>query len=365
MSRIGVMQITDSLAAGGLERVAVNVANGLPADNWRSYLCTTRQGGPLEAKVAPHVKCVQLGRTGRFDVTALRKLSRYIKEHRIDVLHAHGTSLFIAAAVSMFNGSARVIWHDHFGRFETEKRSPAYRLATRNLDAVISVTEPLAQWAKSYLGMRSVWYIPNFVSSGHPNREDLVLPGEIGSRVVCVANFRRQKDHITLLRAFALVVREAPQAHLILLGSATDSECRVEIEQAITRLNLLENVSWLGSHSDVPAVLARCDIGVLSSRSEGLPLALLEYGMSGLPTVATNVGECAEVLGYGSAGIIVPASSVQPLADGICLLLRSREMREILGQKFRTLVTQNYSGEASIKQVCDVYYSVLDGGRPT
>src|SRR5437868_4806246 len=101
MNRIGVMQITDTLAAGGLERVAVNLANGLPLDSYRSYLCTTRQGGALEEQLSPHVVTVHLSRKGRFDFAAIRKLSTYISSQRIQILHAHGTSLFISALVSM------------------------------------------------------------------------------------------------------------------------------------------------------------------------------------------------------------------------------------------------------------------------
>ena len=68
MKRIGVMQVIDTLAMGGAERVAVNLANGLPAARYASHLCTTRQDGPLAASLERHVGRLRLGRTRRLDV---------------------------------------------------------------------------------------------------------------------------------------------------------------------------------------------------------------------------------------------------------------------------------------------------------
>ena len=113
------MQITDSLAAGGLERVAVNLANALPQECYVSHLCATRCAGSLEANVESHVKKLFLQRHGRIDLPALIRFIRYIREHEIKLLHAHGTSLFVAALAKQFLKGVRLVWHDHFGRSAT------------------------------------------------------------------------------------------------------------------------------------------------------------------------------------------------------------------------------------------------------
>src|SRR5438876_11120160 len=84
-----------------------------------------------------------------------------------------------------------------------------------------------------------------------------------------------------------------------------------------------------------------CDVGVLSSRSEGMPLALLEYGMNGLPSVATRVGQCAEMLDDGRAGLLVPPAAPEPLAKAILALLQSPEQRAELGGRFRQRTQQH------------------------
>ncbi len=81
MSRIRVMQVVDSLAAGGAERVAINLANFLPRDEYVPYLCTTRKEGPLASLVAEDVGRLQLRRRQRFDIGAIGRLIDFIQAH--------------------------------------------------------------------------------------------------------------------------------------------------------------------------------------------------------------------------------------------------------------------------------------------
>lgn len=361
MNLTNVLQITDTLHLGGLERVAVNVANCLPRDRYRSHLCSTRAEGPLAETILPDVGRSRLERKGRWDIGALARLVGYIRANDVRILHPHGTSLFIAAAASLFPPWPAVVWHIHFGRHADEDPGRLYRLAVRRLAGVIAVNEPLAEWVRSQLGMAAdrVWYIPNFVCAPPANEPLPKLPGSDGYRVVCVANLRPEKDHANLLRAMRDVVRHVPAAHLLLLGNGGDAVCTGQVNEAMTRNGLNGHVTWLGTRTDVSAVLKACDIGVLSSASEGMPLALLEYGMNGLPAVATQVGQCSEVLDHGRAGLVVPAASSRSLSDAIISLLHSPDQRVRLGERLRQRTTLVYSADACVKQICGVYDRVL------
>ncbi len=367
MNRIGVMQVTDTLAAGGLERVAVNLANHLPREQYDSHLCVTRETGPLMDLVSQHVKHFNLVRTGRLDVGAVRRLIAYVRKHEIRILHAHGTSLFIAALVSRVKPYPAVVWHDHFGRSATEQR-PAwiYGLAAKTVGGVITVNQALAEWAQKKLRVRAdrVWCLPNFVCEPAMRGDPPKLPGQSGLRIVCVANLRPEKDHLNLVSAMKPIVQEFPEAHLLLLGQADDKLHFKRIQQAIARDGLDAHISWLGSRKDVAAILPACDVGVLSSASEGSPLAVIEYGLAGLPVVATSVGQCAEVLDEGRAGLLVPARQPALLAQAILSLLRNQARRVELAEIFRARVRENYSAKCIIKRIGDVYDAVLnDQGR--
>jgi glycosyltransferase involved in cell wall biosynthesis len=368
MNQIGVLQICDSLAAGGMERVAVNLANGLPRDRFRSHICATRADGPMLELVHSHVKRICLHRAGRFDHAAVRRLVAYIRDNHIHILHAHGTSLFIASVTSLAKPQPLVIWHDHFGRYATEER-PAwlYRLATKRVDAILTVNEPLATWARERLHFPAdcVRYVPNFVCEPTNGHELPELPGQSGSRIVCVANFRQQKDHHNLLRAMRKVMLQQPQAHLILIGHITESSYFRDILSEIEAQDLTGHVSILGPSKDVYTMLRGCDLGVLSSSSEGLPLALLEYGMVSLPVVATQVGQCGEVLGNGQCGLLVPPRDPGRLSNAILSLLGSTSRRQELGGKLRERVLEAYSARKLIQRITEVYENVLQPHGPS
>src|SRR5437867_1726432 len=115
MNLPGVLQMTDTLEAGGAERVAVNLANLLPRLKYRSYYCATRREGPLAELISTDVERICLSRRRRFDPDGLRRLVGFIKANNIQLLHAHSTALFVAVQASLFPPYPKVIWHDHFG----------------------------------------------------------------------------------------------------------------------------------------------------------------------------------------------------------------------------------------------------------
>jgi glycosyltransferase involved in cell wall biosynthesis len=366
MKLVNVMQITDTLAPGGLERVAVNLANCLPRDRYRSHLCCTREEGPLATLIEPDVSRLNLQRRKRMDWQAIARLAKYISEHEIKILHAHGTSLFASVLASLIKPHPAVVWHDHFGRYATEERPVwIYRLAANRVAGIITVNQPLAQWARERLKIKSdlVWSIANFVTEPKVIGKCPELPGNRGLRIVCVANLRPEKDHPTLLEAMRRVVMQIPEAHLLLLGKSGDRSYLEQIQRLMAEECLASKVTWLGSRGDVHEILRDCDVGVLSSRSEGAPLALIEYGLAGLPVVATNVGQCAEALDHGRCGVLVPSSSPELLSKAILALLRSSEKRVALGRRFKQRVEENYGEKTIIKQIERVYEKVLNSRR--
>ena len=174
-----------------------------------------------------------------------------------------------------------------------------------------------------------------------------------------MANIRAEKDPITLIKAFSIVTRKFPGAHLLLVGAAGDQQYARAVYDLVTELDLFKNISFLGPRDDVDALLKACDIAVMSSATEGLPMALLEYGLAGLPTVATRVGQCAQVLGNGKAGVLVDPRSPEALAQALEGLLDSPERSRALGASFRAHVASHYSAKAVLSELCKIYDEVV------
>ncbi len=358
----GILQMTDTLEAGGAERVAVNLANLLPRRNYRSYLCATRREGPLAELVSAEVGKICLARTRRFDLGGLRRLVAFIKAHNIQLLHAHSTALFVAVQAALFPPYPKVIWHNHSSKYATEARAAwLYGPFVRRANGVIIVNRRLHDWVRQSLRVpaNSVWYVPNFVIENAAVTETPELPGRPGQRIVCVANLRPEKGHLTLIEAMASVAQRAPAAHLILVGARSNQTHYAKISEAIARLGLQDRITIAGHQSDVPGILRGCEIGVLSSYSEAFPLSLVEYGKAGLGAIATEVGECPSILDEGRAGLVVSPNDPVKLAEAMLALLAAPERRRTLGEALRQRVNRFYTADAVIEQVCRIYDLVL------
>lgn len=357
-----VLHLIDSLAIGGAERMAVNLSNVLASQGHKVHLCATRAGGPLQSFISPEVPFLMLGRQSILDFGAIRRLVAYIRMHRIKLVHAHSSSFFLAAIIKPFTG-VNIVWHDHFGGSEdlSARPSMALRLSSVSFTWVFSVNERLMAWAREKLLIPDsrVSYLPNFPvlsrdSIGHPD-----LPGLKEFRVVCAARLNPQKDHHTLVKAMHQVKEEVSQASLLLVGFDPDDAYARSVKALIAELGMTDCVHFLGPRTDMSDILSQSAVGVLSSSSEGLPVALLEYGLFGLPVVCTAVGECPSVLGQGEFGSLVPPGNPEALSEALIQLLQDSTKQRDLGASFQAHVHENFSGPAICRQVSSIYRKML------
>lgn len=361
--KIRVMHVIDTLEIGGAERMAVNLVNALPREIFDLSLSTTRYEGPLAKLVNPDITTISLRRRSRYDMGAIYRLTMFIRRHHIDIVHAHSTSVFMAVIAASLAGSTRVIWHEHGGkRLLAQRPFIPYFFVSKQCAWVVCVNQDISAWMTNHLKYpaKNVSYVPNFVVPDDLTQLNTVsLPGHKGDRIVCLANLTPPKDHETLLKAMTKVVEVAPNAHLLLIGKTTDQDYHQQLVEKSHNLLLDKHVTWMGQREDAYAILQECDIGVLSSRTEGLPLVLLEYGFAGLATVATRVGQCPDVLAQGQAGLLVEPGASDELAQAIVYLLENEERRAEWGKRLHQRVKAHYSVEAVLPQIQEIYRKVM------
>lgn len=201
-----VLQLIDSLHAGGAERMAVNFANSLTSHIDASYICVTREEGLLKQSLLPEVHYFFLSKNTTIDFKAIKKLHGFIKKNGIDIIHAHSSSFFLGTLMKMLNPKLILIWHDHYGNSEyLEHRSKfVLKICSLFFNHVITVNTKLQLWNEKNLHIKSVSYLPNFTTYQNV-RSNTILEGIEGMRIICLANLRTQKDHINLLNAFLIV----------------------------------------------------------------------------------------------------------------------------------------------------------------
>jgi glycosyltransferase involved in cell wall biosynthesis len=170
-----------------------------------------------------------------------------------------------------------------------------------------------------------------------------------------VGRLSPEKDQATLLRAVARVIRAEPSFRLEIAG---DGPCRDDLHRLTGELSLAGTARFLGQVRDVPGLLARAGLFVLSSLSEGISLTLLEAMASGLPVVATRVGGNPEVVLDGQTGWLVPPADPDALAAALLELWGNPEAGRQRGAEGRCRVEQHFDVRGMVAAYEAMYRNV-------
>jgi glycosyltransferase involved in cell wall biosynthesis len=362
-----IVHVIDSLTAGGAERVLVELVNGLHRRGAPVGVCVTRSGLQLAGELEPGVELLTLGRARTWDLAALRRFVREWSARGARILHAHGRSslAFCAVAKLMAGNRFRLVFHDHYGEINVDPSAPfALRVIARGLvDHYVGVAPALQRWAVERLGfaperatvLGNAIHLRRFEEAAPVDRASLpaIRQPLVG---VMVANLRPQKDHGLLFQALAASARAWRDLHLLLVGTGLDSEHGRACARMVEDLGLRDNVTFLGSRTDIPGILRTADVGLLSSRSESGPLAILEYMAAGLPFVATRTGEIAQTVAERGIPAFVPPRDVGAFAGALDTLVEmDAEERGARGERGRALVGEMFDLDARVETLTRIY----------
>ncbi len=183
----------------------------------------------------------------------------------------------------------------------------------------------------------------------------------------CIANIRPIKGLEYLIKAAAKVTKEYPEAQFIIVGGNADAisntiinSYKNKLNLMINKLNLNQQIYFLGKKSNINEILKIMDIFVLPSLSEGFSNSIIEAMAAGVPVIATNVGGNPEAIEHNKTGFIVPVKNSTAIAEKIKKLLKYPKLREQLGQAGRLWAEHNYNIKKIIKQNENLYCSLLN-----
>jgi glycosyltransferase involved in cell wall biosynthesis len=168
-----------------------------------------------------------------------------------------------------------------------------------------------------------------------------------------VANLHRQKDHATVLSAWAIVQRDlARYGHTAVLALAgLKGETFEALAEQVAIEGLSETVRFAGQVEDVSGLLAAADIGLFCSRSEGSPNGLLECMAAGLPVLASDIPAVREICGATSEKVLFAPGDEEALAEKLLWLADDPEWRRVLGAENRQRVRNEFSTERMAQQM--------------
>jgi glycosyltransferase involved in cell wall biosynthesis len=339
-----VLQLVDTLSVGGTERMAVNISNVLSKEGIPNKLLVSRKGGGLQNQIENPANLSFLNKTNFFDLVAFGRLVRSIKDFNPTVVHAHSSSIYWAVLVKLFTKiDFTLIFHDHFGKSEFLKNGDRFFLikVSKWIDAVIAVNDQLKIWNQQNLHLKknAIILLNNFPYLAI-NSSQRKTDGEL--KILHLANFRPQKDHLTFINALNIIKKRNPEINfkIYFVGLHFNDSYFLEVKKALEDFNLLPHILHFGPSNKVEDFLMDSDIGVLSSSSEGLPVSLLEYGLAQLQIVSTDVGQIRKVLDNGKYGDLVPPKSPELFANS---LLKAFEKAKISQNfEFKSFIEENF-----------------------
>jgi glycosyltransferase involved in cell wall biosynthesis len=368
--------ITD-LDAGGAERSLVNLLVGI---DQREFKCDVvsliTPGAMAKPLIEAGIPVTSLGmRRRRPNPLALLSLLRHLRITRPAILQTwlyHAD--FMGTIATRIMRPERLVWNVRCSDITHVDAERGTRWLVRSLAALsrrpdaIVVNSLKGQVDHERLGYRPRrWVnIPNgvdFIRFQQRENDRLWLRGQLGIEpnaltIGLVARDHPMKDIKTFLQAASLLLKNQPDRQFVLCGDGLTPD-NARLAEILRNLHLERHVTLLGQRSDMENIYPALDILALCSiYGEGFPNVLSEAMACGVPCVATDVGDCIEII--GDCGIVVPKRDPEALAKAWEALVE-RGLQEI-GVRARRRMVARYGVERMVAQYQSLYRALVIGG---
>lgn len=373
-----IAHIITGLSAGGAEHALYNIlANGL-RDQFENTVISLSDKGVFYFLIRDlGISVHSLGiRRSLPSISAINNLRQLVRRFRPDVIQGwmyHGN---LAATIisSLALNRPKLVWNirQSLYRLGDEKRLTRWvirggRLLSSCPDAIIynSQLSRFQHEAFGYCTSRG-YVIPNGfdLAQFRPNpemrqavREEVGIP-ESTFLVGHVARFHPMKDHANFLRAASRLIQRHNSVQFLVCGREINKENK-ELVSLVSEIPS-ERLHMLGERRDIEALMAAMDVFCLSSWSEAFPNVLGEAMASGIPCVATDVGDSARIV--GDTGMVIPAHDNGALVEALeQMIALPAEKRRVLGCAARQRIEEKYSIDTVVARYCQLYEGLAKG----
>lgn len=360
---MNILHIVSAAASGGAEVYIKDLAKFLSKQGHTlhiAFLSTAADAGRdlvyeqnfLDDLKSFGVRTYVIGNeTRRKPWIGITRLRKYVRANDIDICHTH-IAYGIVFSVLL---NIPVVYTHH--TIKPRWGNLTYKLFNSLVDEYVGISEKCAIALREYTG-REVTTISNAVSedkfSGYVRKRTL----EETVRIVMVGQLTIPKDYITMLQAITLMDSGLRKKIKVSIAGEGNAEYKNKLLEYVNKNSLNNVVEFVGVKTNIPKFLYEADVFLMSSSWEGLPIALIEAAVSGLPCIVTDVGGCSEVITNCKNGIFVSPKDPNKLADEIIRFITD----DTLIEKFSTNAINNscyYSIDKAAKLHIELYEEAM------
>ncbi len=355
-----IVHVVYRFDVGGLENGIVNLINHLPETHWRHAIVALTVATDFRQRIRRgDVAIVSLDKPPGHGVWLYPRLYRLFRELRPAVVHTRNLGA-LEAAVPAWLARVPLRIHGEHGRDvddldgSSRKHQWLRRIYRPFVDRYIAVSHDLADYLVRKVGVP----VSRVIQIGNGVDSTRFSPSEPSSRcpipgcpfddrhwlIGTVGRMQAVKDQTLLVRAFVRALEQRPamreRLRLVLVG---DGPLRAECERLLRDAGC-SDLAWLaGERDDVPDVMRGLNCFVLPSLAEGISNTILEAMASGLPVIATDVGDNSRLVEQGVTGEIIPAGDVEALAGALLRVATDPVASAAMGRAGRAVAERQFS----------------------
>ena len=341
-------------------------------------ICLERPGTLAPQVEALGVPILCAAKTPGLRLETIERVRELLRQLKPNVVHTHQIGALIYAGPAARRENVPVVVHTEHINNVAKQRSLSKRARIRLLwglagsyaDRFFCVSDDIADAVKAYRTVpgRKVVVVPNgidtaaFAATGDCEslRRDLGIPNGV-SVIGTVGRLNEVKSQDLLIRSFAQISNQVPKPHLLLVGDGPE---RQRLQRLAEELGIADRVHFAGYQPRPEQFLHVMDIFALTSRLEGMPLAILEAWAAGRPVVASRVGGVPAIVSDGETGILFKPRDEDALTQAMSRLLERPDDARMLGEAGRDFVKSRFDLRVMAESYQRHYRELMVGTKP-
>jgi L-malate glycosyltransferase len=350
-----IAHVVDSMEVGGAETLVSQMCHLQRAQGHIPCVYAVSALGVLGEGMQEEGFSLQPN-VGRHLPDAMKNFFRFFKELHPDVVHLHNPTPTIYAAMPARMASVSSIVSTRHSLVAPPHRWIAelkYAFAARFCDWIVGICDITTNNVKELhtIPRRKIVRVYNGTAS-LPRAAKEQWPPKAGFTLLYVGRLEPIKNHVLLLNAFRAALSSIPSLRLWMVGEGSQ---RVMLERLARELGISKQVTFWGQQLGVAPFFSAADVFVMSSKSEGLPMSLLQAFSLELPAIVTDVGGMAEAVRIAQAGLTVSATDPAEMAAAILRLAGSDSERGQFSRNAGKAFMEYFTLEAMVTAYMDLY----------